>query len=428
MEKEFLDKVEDNAAVRTWSETTQREKGDSLAEGYVSELWDFTRISVTQNSLQDCITFGKVDLVPTIEEYMALLRCSKIQVDRAYSRAVNVPTFLKKLMNINGMRKQWVAAWIKRDDILEEKWMAILQNLQEEDIMWRALWLLPDEILYRCGDFDWTRRMKRLAVTPMMTLEYNEWWVRRINDNIPKPSQGNSQSIEEHLRVVPSKLEIIRQDFERRNVKFEKKIEQVEEEKMNLRLDMDLGKNSEQWHEEIRDEKNKTDRWERKFQEYRNQNSVIELRASLSRIEEMKKRIKELEMTLQNCEIRIEYLEVNEDRHNEQLHYFQNQVRNRDHIMGEAVVQIRDVADHLQTLAVQADTLSTQAEVYPRKSSVTIKPQHFQVGTSTPMNFQAGSGSNPADNPINPGIHDFDEVAEKEKNKRGIAKTTRGKV
>ncbi|MBA0710951.1 hypothetical protein Golax_010195 [Gossypium laxum] len=84
--------------------------------------------------------------------------------------------------------------------------------------------------------------MKRLAVTPMMTLEYNEWWVRRINDNIPKPSQGNSQSIEEHLRVVPSKLEIIRQDFERRNVKFEKKIEQVEEEKMNLRLDMDVQK------------------------------------------------------------------------------------------------------------------------------------------------------------------------------------------
>ncbi|MBA0879849.1 hypothetical protein Goshw_006977, partial [Gossypium schwendimanii] len=34
---------------------------------------------------------------------MALLRCSKIQVDRAYSRAVSVPTFLKKLMNITGM-------------------------------------------------------------------------------------------------------------------------------------------------------------------------------------------------------------------------------------------------------------------------------------------------------------------------------------
>ncbi|MBA0765902.1 hypothetical protein Gotri_015011 [Gossypium trilobum] len=33
--------------------------------------------------------------------------------------------------------------------------MEILQNLQEEDIEWRAHYMLPDEILYRCGDFDW---------------------------------------------------------------------------------------------------------------------------------------------------------------------------------------------------------------------------------------------------------------------------------
>ncbi|MBA0673379.1 hypothetical protein Goklo_024501 [Gossypium klotzschianum] len=129
----------------------------------------------------------------------------------------------------------------------------------------------------------------------MTTLEYNEWWVRRINDNIPKSSQENSQSIEEYLRVVLSELEIIRQDFERRNEDLEKKIEQMEEEKMNLRLDMDvqkleteklnkgknkaeeefdslktdykmlhlsmrtarMGKTSDQWRKEIREENNK---------------------------------------------------------------------------------------------------------------------------------------------------------------------------
>ncbi|MBA0667739.1 hypothetical protein Goklo_000789 [Gossypium klotzschianum] len=32
---------------------TQHEKGDSLAKGYVSELWDFAHISVTQNILQE---------------------------------------------------------------------------------------------------------------------------------------------------------------------------------------------------------------------------------------------------------------------------------------------------------------------------------------------------------------------------------------
>ncbi|MBA0783019.1 hypothetical protein Gotri_000815 [Gossypium trilobum] len=38
----------------------------------------------------------------------------KIQVDRAYWRAVNVPNFLKKLMNITGMSEQWIVARIKQ--------------------------------------------------------------------------------------------------------------------------------------------------------------------------------------------------------------------------------------------------------------------------------------------------------------------------
>ncbi|MFQ6666811.1 hypothetical protein Gotur_033036 [Gossypium turneri] len=90
----------------------------------------------------------------------------------------------------------------------------------QEDIEWRAPWLLSDEVLYQCGDFDWvpllgiwgaigyapllvlrqyrsrqfvlTRRIKRLAVGPMMTPEYSKWWVKRINDNILGPSLENS--------------------------------------------------------------------------------------------------------------------------------------------------------------------------------------------------------------------------------------------
>ncbi|MBA0805229.1 hypothetical protein Gohar_004760 [Gossypium harknessii] len=33
--------------------------------------------------------------------------------------------------------------------------MAILQSLQDEDVEWRAHWMIPDEILYRYGDFNW---------------------------------------------------------------------------------------------------------------------------------------------------------------------------------------------------------------------------------------------------------------------------------
>ncbi|MFQ6652197.1 hypothetical protein Gotur_024177 [Gossypium turneri] len=66
----------------------------------------FRALTQYWNPTYSCFTFGKVDLVPTVEEYMTLLQCPKVQVDKAYSRAANVSTFLKKLMNITGMSEQ----------------------------------------------------------------------------------------------------------------------------------------------------------------------------------------------------------------------------------------------------------------------------------------------------------------------------------
>ncbi|MFQ6661024.1 hypothetical protein Gotur_029324, partial [Gossypium turneri] len=66
------------------------------------------------NPAYSCFTFGNVDLVPTIKKYVALLQCSKFQVDRVYSKAVNMPTFSKKLIGITGMSEQWVAARVKQ--------------------------------------------------------------------------------------------------------------------------------------------------------------------------------------------------------------------------------------------------------------------------------------------------------------------------
>ncbi|KAG8480689.1 hypothetical protein CXB51_025271 [Gossypium anomalum] len=331
MENGLPDRVEGNANVHRWSEQAQLEKGDSIAEGYISELSDYTRISVTQNNLQElkeiwdqwgketkqlfygnygdlpylldvqidkhlfralaqfwnlaysCFTFGEVDMVPTVEEYTALLRCPRFQNDRIYSRATCVPTFWKKLMIITGMSEQramarikekgeckcisWDAlkdlilthpdetkkvdvftlslyglmvfprtlgyvdeattdlfyrlskkatsvpailaetfrslgacrragagkfigcaqlllAWFyshfrlidrvvcqvffedysplkdivasaRRVDVSEENWMALLRNLQSKYVEWRAPWMMPGEVLYRCGNFDW---------------------------------------------------------------------------------------------------------------------------------------------------------------------------------------------------------------------------------------------------------------------------------
>ncbi|XP_016694577.1 uncharacterized protein [Gossypium hirsutum] len=371
MENEFLDKVENNAAVQTWSEATQRGKGDSLAKGYVSELWDFTRISVDKhlfralaqfwNLAYSYFTFGEkklVNITGMSEQWVATRikqkgdsKCipwknlrnlilarpdvkKKIDVftlsvyslvvfpkalrhvdeavtdlfDRLDKKVTPVPAILVETFRLlNEYRRtgegrfigceQLLLAWFhshfwkvdkvfyrvfsknysplkeivaipRWDDISEEKWIKILQNLREEDIEWRALWMLIDEILYRCGNFDWvpllgiwgavgyapllvlrqyrsrqfvpatqglaqcefsykgdgyrkkiremsnawnqTRQMKRLAVGPITTPEYIEWWGRRINDNISRPSQGDSQPVTKHQQVVPSELEIIK--------------------------------------------------------------------------------------------------------------------------------------------------------------------------------------------------------------------------
>ncbi|MFQ6656516.1 hypothetical protein Gotur_026584, partial [Gossypium turneri] len=100
------------------------------------------------------------------------------------------------------------------------------------------------------------RRMKRLAVGSMTTPEYGEWRSKRINDNIPELNLEGARPMEEYLQVIPSELEIIKQDFERKNLELEKKIEWLEEEKMYLRLDADVQKSE---VEKLRKGKNKAE-------------------------------------------------------------------------------------------------------------------------------------------------------------------------
>ncbi|KAG8474324.1 hypothetical protein CXB51_034043 [Gossypium anomalum] len=500
MRNKYLNKVEDNAYVCTWSEKTQLEKRDSVTEGYTSELWDFTRINSTQNEFHElrniwaqwddeakqlfyqnygdlpylldvkvdkyllqvmvqfwnpaysCFTFGDVDLVPTLEEYTNLLRCPRIQGYKAYVRPASLPTFTKKLVMITGMnvkkrvdvlalsiygmvifpkalghideavadlfdrlgkqntpvpailaetiislsacRRVGEGRFIRcaqllleavdmprRDDISEERWIDILQNLREEDVMWKAPWLVPSEVLYQCGSFDWVPLSGIWGVvgyTPLLVLrqylarqfipttqglaqsdfsykgDHYKKRMREIFEAWKKPFcmkmpiLGVARSLEESLRVIPSELEVMKQQFERKNSKLEKRMEKLKEEKMCLSLDVDvqkmevekvrLGRSSEQWQQEVQEERAKAKYWEKKFQElqsrnqtlekenqglkselgrslhhHRSRNSATELKASLNKIEEMKHNIRGLEAALQDCELRIEQLEAGEE-------------------------------------------------------------------------------------------------------------------
>ncbi|MBA0753923.1 hypothetical protein Gogos_019890, partial [Gossypium gossypioides] len=206
------------------------------------------RVDVFALSIYGLVVFPKA-LGHVDESFIGLF-------DRLDKRVIPVPTILAETFrSLNACRKagkgifigcaQLLLAWFHSHFWKVDR--VSYRNLQEKDIGCRAPWLLPDEILYRCGDFEWvhllgiwgaigygpllvlrqyrsrkfipatqgiaecefsykgdsykkkiremsnawnqTRRMKRLAVGPMTTPEYNEWWVKRINDNIPKLSQ-----------------------------------------------------------------------------------------------------------------------------------------------------------------------------------------------------------------------------------------------
>ncbi|XP_017644227.1 stress response protein NST1-like [Gossypium arboreum] len=170
--------------------------------------------------------------------------------------------------------------------------------------------------------------------------------------------------MEEYLQVIPSELDIMKQEFKRKNLKLEKKIEKLEEEKMYLSLDVDLQKKEvekvrkekrkveedrddlkedykkAQWQKEVQEKKARAEYWEKKFQEMRSQNLTLE------------KENKGLKTKL----------EAQEDCFKEELHQVKGQVRDKDYIIGEAIAQIREIAEYVRDLAVRADASSMMYE------------------------------------------------------------------
>ncbi|KAG8480301.1 hypothetical protein CXB51_024755 [Gossypium anomalum] len=424
MRNEYLNKVEDNASNEfqelrdIWAQWDDEAKQLFYQNyGDLPYLLDikvdkhlFRAMVQFWNPAYSCFTFGEVDLVPTLEEYTTLLRCPKIQGNKAYVRPANLPTFMKKLMMIMGMSEQWAAArvqqkgdgkcipwsslrdlilahpnmkrrvdvlalsiyglvifpkalghideavadlfdrlgkqnkpvpailsktfrslsacrragegrfircahlllvWFhshfwkvdkvpyrvffknysplkeaaatpRRDDITEERWIEILQNLREEDVMWKASWMTPSEILYRCGSFDW---VPLPGIWEVVGDHYKKK-MREIFEAWKKTEFGVARLMEENLRVIPSELEVIKKEFKRKNLELGKRIERLDEEKMYLSLDVNmqykktqlsmkragLGKSLKQWQQEVQEERAKAKYWEKKFQEIQAQN------------------------------------------------------------------------------------------------------------------------------------------------------------
>ncbi|MBA0739032.1 hypothetical protein Gogos_012331 [Gossypium gossypioides] len=342
----------------------------------VSDLFDQLNKRVTPVPTIFAKTFRSLNACRRAGEGR-FIGCAQLLLAWFHSHFWKVENVSYQVFSENYSQLKELVATPRRDDISEEKWIVLLLGI------WGAIGFAPLLVLrqYR------SRQFIPATQGPMTTSEYDWWWGKKVNDNIPVLSQEITRPIEKYLQVISSELEIIKQDFEKKSLELGRKIEQLEEEKMRLRLDVNIQKLE---AEKLRKGENKAEEdldslkieykklrlsirtaaglrarvaeLEKSFQQYRSHNSAIKLRASLSKIEELKGKIGELDATLQNCELRVEFLEKNNEQWKEQFQRSSGQVRGRDYIMGEAVAQIREVADHLQTLAVQADILSIKYE------------------------------------------------------------------
>ncbi|MBA0818317.1 hypothetical protein Gohar_021185, partial [Gossypium harknessii] len=81
--------------------------------------------------------------------------CAQLLLAWFHSHFWKVDKISYRVFSKNYSPLKELAATPRRDDITEERWMSILQNLQDEDVEWKAPSMVPDKILYRCGDFDW---------------------------------------------------------------------------------------------------------------------------------------------------------------------------------------------------------------------------------------------------------------------------------
>ncbi|MBA0553686.1 hypothetical protein Golob_012842, partial [Gossypium lobatum] len=196
--------------------------------------------------------------------------------------------------------------------------------------------MIPDKILYRYGDFDWVPLLgiwgavgyapplvlrqyrSRQFIPAMQGLAQCEFPYKgdnykkkgkRVNDNVPSSSQESTRPIEEHLQVIPSELEIL------------------EEEKMRRGLDIDIQKLK---AEKIRKEKNKVE----------------------EDLDSLKNYYKKLRLSIRTAGL-VELLEMNNEHWKKQFQCSQGQMKDRDHIMSEAVTQVREIIDRLQAVAVQ---------------------------------------------------------------------------
>ncbi|KAG8497914.1 hypothetical protein CXB51_007295 [Gossypium anomalum] len=187
-------------------------------------------------------------------------------------------------------------AYLKKEwpkEITEQHWVSVFQNLRAEDIMWRAPWIRPSVLLYKCGSQDWvpllglwggvgyalllvqrqfsSRQfipatgglvqsefaftgegyMKKIRDTARswneihfmelalyadtLTQDYDLWRKQRVSSQ--QISSTNCTAQNPFLEEMPSELDIARQEFEREKAKMSRDLSTLQEENYQLKIE-----------------------------------------------------------------------------------------------------------------------------------------------------------------------------------------------
>ncbi|KAG8471875.1 hypothetical protein CXB51_036894 [Gossypium anomalum] len=250
-----------------------------------------------------------VNPVPTIlaETFRSLSTCRRVRKGRFIGCA--------QLLNVWILSHFWkvertpfhmfsktfapLEAYLKKEwpkEITEQHWVSVFQNLRAEDITWRAPWIRPAVLLYKCGSQDWvpllglwggvgyapllvqrqfsSRQfipatgglvqsefaftgegyMKKIRDTARswneihfmelalyadtLTQDYDLWRKQRVSSQ--QISSTNCTAQNPFLEEMPSELEIARQEFEREKAKMSRDLSTLQEENYQLKIEVQV--------------------------------------------------------------------------------------------------------------------------------------------------------------------------------------------
>ncbi|MFQ6661110.1 hypothetical protein Gotur_029379, partial [Gossypium turneri] len=130
-------------------------------------------------------------------------------------------------------------------DVTEQHWVSVFKNLHAEDIIWRAPWIRPSVLLYKCGNQDWVPLLGLWGGVGYAPLMVQRQFASRqfvpVTDGLAQSEFAfmvKSQitpPIDEACRnpfseEIPSELEIARHEFEHEKAKLLRDISSLQEE------------------------------------------------------------------------------------------------------------------------------------------------------------------------------------------------------